>query len=249
MYATGPSITPSLWFDHNLQEAAEFYTSVFPNSVIEGLTRYTEAGPGEPGAVVSGARVPPRPPWRCSACASWSSPSWRTRWNPRSDHSVSRFSQPATTPPWSPPELGEAAVREVRCPISAPMPLQVSQLAHLPPAYPVPPTGNVPAPARQPRLSRAGGRGCGSPPAPCGGMPIVAQSRRRLRSMENARRVQPHVVSGELVGRDSNAALHRRDWPGPWPAVLPDTAARTVATADRLGGWRTVGRRVYLSVR
>ena len=33
-----PSITPSLWFDHDLEEAAEFYTSVFPNSRIEGLT-------------------------------------------------------------------------------------------------------------------------------------------------------------------------------------------------------------------
>ncbi len=34
-----PSISPSLWFDHNLQEAAEFYTSVFPNSHIEGFNR------------------------------------------------------------------------------------------------------------------------------------------------------------------------------------------------------------------
>jgi predicted 3-demethylubiquinone-9 3-methyltransferase (glyoxalase superfamily) len=25
-----PSITPTLWFDNNLEEAAEFYTSVFP---------------------------------------------------------------------------------------------------------------------------------------------------------------------------------------------------------------------------
>jgi predicted 3-demethylubiquinone-9 3-methyltransferase (glyoxalase superfamily) len=29
-----PSITPSLWFDNDLEEAAEFYTSVFPNSKI-----------------------------------------------------------------------------------------------------------------------------------------------------------------------------------------------------------------------
>ena len=48
-----PSITPSLWFDHNLEEAAEFYTSVFPNSRIEGLNKTTEAGPGEPGTVLS----------------------------------------------------------------------------------------------------------------------------------------------------------------------------------------------------
>lgn len=49
-----PSITPSLWFDHNLEEAAQFYTSVFPNSHILGFDRYTDAGPGEPGAVASG---------------------------------------------------------------------------------------------------------------------------------------------------------------------------------------------------
>ncbi|KZS64248.1 VOC family protein [Mycobacterium ostraviense] len=52
-----PSITPALWFDHNLEEAAQFYTSVFPNSHVECFNRYTEAGPGEPGAVVSGTFV------------------------------------------------------------------------------------------------------------------------------------------------------------------------------------------------
>lgn len=50
-----PSITPSLWFDNDLEEAAAFYVSVFPNSSIEGFNRYTEAGPGTPGEVVSGA--------------------------------------------------------------------------------------------------------------------------------------------------------------------------------------------------
>lgn len=48
-----PSITPSLWFDDDLEEAMEFYTSVFPNSRVLGVQRYTEAGPGEPGTVVS----------------------------------------------------------------------------------------------------------------------------------------------------------------------------------------------------
>lgn len=48
MTFTIPTITPCLWFDDNLEEAAEFYTSVFPNSRIEGLHRTTEAGPGEP---------------------------------------------------------------------------------------------------------------------------------------------------------------------------------------------------------
>jgi predicted 3-demethylubiquinone-9 3-methyltransferase (glyoxalase superfamily) len=52
-----PSITPSLWFDHNLEEAAAFYTSIFPNSHVEDLNRRTDAGPGEPGSVLSGTFV------------------------------------------------------------------------------------------------------------------------------------------------------------------------------------------------
>jgi predicted 3-demethylubiquinone-9 3-methyltransferase (glyoxalase superfamily) len=52
-----PSITPSLWFDQNLEDAARFYTSVFPNSHIEGFNRTTDAGPGEPGTVLSGSFV------------------------------------------------------------------------------------------------------------------------------------------------------------------------------------------------
>ena len=52
-----PSITPSLWFDNNLEEAATFYISVFPNSHIEDLNRSTDAGPGEPGSVLSGSFV------------------------------------------------------------------------------------------------------------------------------------------------------------------------------------------------
>lgn len=52
-----PSITPSLWFDGDLEEAAAFYTTVFPNSTIERLDRYTDAGPGTPGEVVSGTFV------------------------------------------------------------------------------------------------------------------------------------------------------------------------------------------------
>ena len=52
-----PAITPSLWFDNNLEEAVEFYTAVFPNSHVEGLNRYTDAGPGSSGAVMSGSFV------------------------------------------------------------------------------------------------------------------------------------------------------------------------------------------------
>lgn len=52
-----PSITPSLWFDNNLEEAAQFYTSIFPNSSIEKFHRATDAGPGTPGEVLWGIFV------------------------------------------------------------------------------------------------------------------------------------------------------------------------------------------------
>ncbi len=48
-----PTITPNLWFDTQAEEAAEFYCSVFPNSKITNVLHYTEAGPGEPGTVVT----------------------------------------------------------------------------------------------------------------------------------------------------------------------------------------------------
>ena len=47
-------ISPCLWFDDNLEEAAQFYTGIFPNSSVDHLTRYTEAGPGEPGTAMAG---------------------------------------------------------------------------------------------------------------------------------------------------------------------------------------------------
>ncbi|TFV55591.1 VOC family protein [Mycobacterium sp. PS03-16] len=52
-----PAITPSLWFNGDLEDAAAFYTSIFPNSTIEKFDRYTDAGPGTPGEVVSGTFV------------------------------------------------------------------------------------------------------------------------------------------------------------------------------------------------
>ena len=42
-------ITACLWFDTQGEEAANFYTSVVPNSKINEVSRYPENGPGEPG--------------------------------------------------------------------------------------------------------------------------------------------------------------------------------------------------------
>lgn len=48
-----PRIVPNLWFDTQAEEAAEFYVSIFPNSRVTALTRYTEAGPGPAGSVLT----------------------------------------------------------------------------------------------------------------------------------------------------------------------------------------------------
>lgn len=48
-----PDIRTFLWFDGCAEEAAKFYTSVFPNSSISGVTHYGEAGPGEPGSIMT----------------------------------------------------------------------------------------------------------------------------------------------------------------------------------------------------
>ena len=45
-------ITPFLWFNNEAEEAANFYTSVFPNSRITNVSRYTEAGPRPAGSVM-----------------------------------------------------------------------------------------------------------------------------------------------------------------------------------------------------
>ena len=52
--AADTTISPCLWFDHELEEAAAFYTSIFPNSSVGHMARYTESGPGEPGTVMAG---------------------------------------------------------------------------------------------------------------------------------------------------------------------------------------------------
>lgn len=46
-------IRPCLWFDDNAEEAVNFYTSVFKNSKVTGVSRYGEAGPGTPGSVLT----------------------------------------------------------------------------------------------------------------------------------------------------------------------------------------------------
>src|ERR1700712_4273449 len=48
-----PKITPNLWFDDPAEQAAAFYCSVFPNSRLANDLHYTEAGPGEPGSVLT----------------------------------------------------------------------------------------------------------------------------------------------------------------------------------------------------
>ena len=48
-----PKITPFLWFDTEAEEAATFYVSLFPNSKITSVTRYTKAGPRPEGMAMT----------------------------------------------------------------------------------------------------------------------------------------------------------------------------------------------------
>jgi predicted 3-demethylubiquinone-9 3-methyltransferase (glyoxalase superfamily) len=50
---TMQKITPCLWFDTEGEDAAGFYTSLFPNSKILSVARYGEAGPREAGSVMA----------------------------------------------------------------------------------------------------------------------------------------------------------------------------------------------------
>jgi predicted 3-demethylubiquinone-9 3-methyltransferase (glyoxalase superfamily) len=47
------AITPCLWFDTQGEDAAKFYTSVFPDSKILGISRYGSAGPRPEGMVMT----------------------------------------------------------------------------------------------------------------------------------------------------------------------------------------------------
>ncbi|MBN1966786.1 MAG: VOC family protein [Anaerolineae bacterium] len=51
--AAAQKITPWLWFDGQAEAAAEFYVSIFNNARILNVSRYSEAGPGEPGSVLT----------------------------------------------------------------------------------------------------------------------------------------------------------------------------------------------------
>ncbi|AIF49132.1 VOC family protein [Dyella japonica] len=42
-------ITPFLWFDHQAEEAARFYVSIFPNSRVLATTRYASASAAASG--------------------------------------------------------------------------------------------------------------------------------------------------------------------------------------------------------
>ena len=46
-------ITPFLWFDQQAEEAARFYTSLFPDSCVKSITYYGDAGPGPQGSVMT----------------------------------------------------------------------------------------------------------------------------------------------------------------------------------------------------
>lgn len=46
-------IVPSLWFNHNAEEAIDFYIAVFGKGRIVTKSYYTENSPGTPGAVMT----------------------------------------------------------------------------------------------------------------------------------------------------------------------------------------------------
>ncbi|MEU6486968.1 VOC family protein [Streptomyces sp. NPDC046887] len=50
---TMEKIRPCLWYDGEAEAAVDFYVSLFPDSEVQKVTRYTEEGPGEPGSVLT----------------------------------------------------------------------------------------------------------------------------------------------------------------------------------------------------
>jgi predicted 3-demethylubiquinone-9 3-methyltransferase (glyoxalase superfamily) len=49
----GEGLTTCLWFDTEGEEAVRYYTGIFKDSTMGRISRYTEAGPGVPGSVVT----------------------------------------------------------------------------------------------------------------------------------------------------------------------------------------------------
>ncbi len=49
----GSKIKPFLWFEHQAEEAAKFYASIFKNSKIGKVARYPEGSPGPAGSVMT----------------------------------------------------------------------------------------------------------------------------------------------------------------------------------------------------
>ena len=45
-------IVTNLWFDGRVEEALEFYTSLFPDAKVNTISRYGDAGPGTKGDIV-----------------------------------------------------------------------------------------------------------------------------------------------------------------------------------------------------
>jgi predicted 3-demethylubiquinone-9 3-methyltransferase (glyoxalase superfamily) len=46
-------IVTNLWFDGRVEEALEFYTSIFGDSRVKTITRYGDAGPGPKGEILT----------------------------------------------------------------------------------------------------------------------------------------------------------------------------------------------------
>ena len=46
-------IVPNLWFDTEAEDAAKFYTSIFPDSRINNVMHYGDSGPREAGLVLT----------------------------------------------------------------------------------------------------------------------------------------------------------------------------------------------------
>ena len=53
MVRTTPSISTFLWFERNAEAAAEFYTTLFPNSRITKTARWGDGGPAPKGSVMT----------------------------------------------------------------------------------------------------------------------------------------------------------------------------------------------------